>query len=274
MKKNKEFDNVLDECLERLLVKGETIEQCLQNYPEQAAELEPLLQTAMAAKEASAVQPRPEFRAEARYQFHSALSEVASQKSRSFFGWFPRWATVGTLVLGFMLMGSGTVAAAGYSMPDNPLYPVKLATEEVQLTLTPSDLGKAQLYAKLADKRVVEIIYMANKGDAQRIEVTTRRLDERLVMLASLASVTKERGAPKVLAPSSTPPEEAAVDSSTPTGANNRANLRRSVARHATDHPAALRAVLQKAPESAKPALRRAIAVSEAGYERALEALD
>ena len=280
MKKNKEFDNVLDECLERLLVKGETIEQCLQNYPEQAAELEPLLQTAMAAKEASAVQPRPEFRAEARYQFHSALSEVASQKSRSFFGWFPRWATVGTLVLGFMLIGSGTVAAAGYSMPDNPLYPVKLATEEVQLTLTPSDLGKAQLYAKLADKRVVEIIYMANKGDAQRIEVATRRLDERLIMLASLASVTKEGdapkegGVPKVLAPSSTPPEEAAVDSSTPTGANNRANLRRSVARHATDHPAALRAVLQKAPESAKPALRRAIAVSEAGYERALEALD
>ena len=34
---SREFDNILDECLERLLVKGETIEQCLQSYPEHAA---------------------------------------------------------------------------------------------------------------------------------------------------------------------------------------------------------------------------------------------
>ncbi len=57
MKKGKRFDNVLNECLERLL-KGETIEQCLQSYPEQAAELEPLLRTALAAKRVSAIQPR------------------------------------------------------------------------------------------------------------------------------------------------------------------------------------------------------------------------
>ena len=60
MKKTKEFNNILDNCLERLLVKGETIEQCLQSYPEHASELEPLLQTAMATKKALAVQDRPQ----------------------------------------------------------------------------------------------------------------------------------------------------------------------------------------------------------------------
>ena len=50
--------------------------------------------------------------------------------------------------------------------------------------------------------------------------------------------------------------------------------LRKIVARHAVDHPAALRAMLGKAPESARPALLRAIAISEAGYEKALRALD
>ena len=59
MKKRKEFDNILDECFERL-IKGETIEQCLASYPEQAAELEPLLQTAQVTKKATAVEPRPE----------------------------------------------------------------------------------------------------------------------------------------------------------------------------------------------------------------------
>ena len=103
MRTNKEFDNILDECLERLLIKGETIEQCLQSYPEQAAELEPLLRAAIATKEAAAVQPRPEFRAEARYQFRLALQKLASKRSHFSFGWLPRWATVTALVLVIIL---------------------------------------------------------------------------------------------------------------------------------------------------------------------------
>ncbi len=51
-KKTEEFNNILDDCLERLLFKGETIEQCLQSYPEYAADIEPLLRTAMATKQA------------------------------------------------------------------------------------------------------------------------------------------------------------------------------------------------------------------------------
>ncbi|MDH5695484.1 MAG: DUF5667 domain-containing protein [Dehalococcoidia bacterium] len=283
MKTSKEFDNVLDECLERVLVKGETIEQCLQSYPEQAAELEPLLQTALVAKKASAIQPRAEFKARARYQFHSALQEAASRRSRPLFGWFPQWATVVTIVLVLMLVGGGTVVAADNSMPDELLYPVKLETERVWLILTPSDIGKAQLCARLADRRVAEIIYMANKGDAQQVELIAQRLDKRLVMLAVLASAVQAEGVPEMLAPA--PAEEAPPPAPPAPGkargsrdvyalTDNRAKLRMTVAHYAANHPQALRTVLEKAPESAKPALRRAIAVSEAGYKRALEALD
>ena len=128
MKTDKEFNNILNECLERLL-KGETVEQCLKSYPEQTAELKPLLETALAAKRASAIKPRADFKARARYQLRSALSETAPRPS---LGWFPRWATVTAIVLVLLLVGSGTVIAAGNSMPDSPLYPVKLATEEAQ----------------------------------------------------------------------------------------------------------------------------------------------
>ena len=286
MKTGKEFDNILNECLERLLVEGETIEQCLQSYPEQAAGLKPLLQTALVVKKASAIQPRAEFKARARYQFRSALQEVASRRSRPFFGWLPRWATVVSIVLVLLLAGGGTMAAAGNSMPDNPLYPVKLATEQVRLILTPSQIGKARLCAQLADRRVVEIIYMADKGDARQVELITQRLDERLVMLAVLASAQKVGEAPRALAPlpSEGAPEEAPPPAPPPgeawggrdvySQADSRAQLRMAVARYAVNHPAALRAILEEAPESAKPALRRAIAVLVAGYKRALEALD
>ena len=64
--KRKEFDNILSDCLERLLEGGETLEQCLARYPEQAAALRPLLETSLVARQASAVSPRPEFRTRAR----------------------------------------------------------------------------------------------------------------------------------------------------------------------------------------------------------------
>ena len=264
------------QCLERLLVKGETIEQCLQSYPEQAATLKPLLQTALATRKAAAIQPRAEFKAKARYQFRSALQEAASPRSRPFLGWLPRWATVVTIVLAVLMVGGGTVAAASYSMPDNLLYPVKLATEQVQLTLTPSDIGKAKLCAKFADRRVAEIIYLANKGDAQQVEVTTQRLEKRLVMLARLTSALEVAEAPMILesAPPPRQPDEAESSKEIHGDKNNRAKLRATVANYAINHPAGLRAALEKAPESAKPALRRAINVAKAGYERALKALD
>ena len=180
----KEFDNILDECLERLLIRGETLEQCLRRYPQQAVELKPLLETALAAKEAVAVQPRPEFRARASYQFRAALQEKATPKRRFLFGWMPQWATALAIVLVLLLAGGGTVAAASNSMPDSFLYPVKLATEEVQLALTPSQVDKAELCASFADRRIAEIVYMAEQGDAYQIDLITQRLDDDLEMLA------------------------------------------------------------------------------------------
>jgi len=275
MNKNRKFNDILDECLERLLAKGETLEQCLQSYPEQAAELKPLLETALATKRASAIEPRSEFRATARYQFHSVLQTIESK--RPFFSWLPRWATVVAMVLAILLAGGGgTVAAAAGSMPDESLYPVKIASEQVRLALTPSLLGKAELYANLADKRVAEIIYVANKGDARRGELTTQRLNYVLTRIAVLVSAQmEEAGIKRTPLPA---PAFVAPDESTENGkginiqANNRAKLRLALARYAINHPARLRAVLQGAPEPTKSALRQAIAISGAGYEKALKA--
>ena len=276
MKKSKEFDDILNECLDRLLLKDETVEQCLVSYPEQADELKPLLQIAVATKRVSTIQPRPEFRARARYQFHSALQEIEAKRSRPFFRWLPQWATAVAVVLVLLLAGSGTVAAASDSMPDEPLYQVKLATEQAWLTLTFSDMGKARLGAVLADRRVAEIIYMAGKGDAHRVEVVTQRLERCLAMMAMLASAPEAEGAPRELieeAPAAAPEETKGRGGPFVEG-NDRARLRMRVAHFAVNHPAALHAALRQAPEAVKPALLRAIAVSEAGYEKALEALD
>jgi hypothetical protein len=285
MRQEKEFDNILDDCLERIVLGGETMEQCLGRYPQQAAELKPLLETVLAVKKASAVEPRPEFKARASYQFRAALGEKAAPKSRPFFfGWLPRWATALAIVLVVLLAGGGTVAAASNSMPDSILYPVKLATEKVQLAFTISPLGKAQLCADLADKRVAEIIYMAEKGDAEQVEAVTRRLEARLATLAELASelegeegtdmfmITSEGGseaAPEV-PPVTMVPEEGGGHKQ----AQDRSGFKLTVADAATNNQAVMRAMLDSVPESVREALREAIAVSENGYAKVLEALE
>ena len=196
MRKSREFDDALNECLERLLAQDETVEQCLNAYPEHAEALRPLLETALAAKEATAIQPRPEFRDRARYQLHSALRELEPKRSHSFFSWRwrPQWVTALATALAILLAGSGTVAAASGSMPDEPLYPVKLATERVQLTLTTSSLGKAELYAKLADRRVAEIVRMADESKPEKIALTAQRLNNHLTEMANLASAQEVVG--------------------------------------------------------------------------------
>jgi len=356
MKNDKELANIFDECLERILTGGETVEQCLASYPGHAAELEPLLQTALSAKETLDITSRPGFRERARHQILTELRDVAEREQRRFslFGWQPCWATAAIAVLVLLIASSGTVAAAGNSMPDQPLYPVKMATERARLVLTPS--GKAEYYAKLVDRRVNEIVSMAEKGKLERVEKTTERMNNQLMAIAVLVST--EEGAPGVLtappavpevvpaptevtseapmmlvepeelepgavmappppeiaitapappqlkageprkgkpeitaAPTRPVPEKAPVLAPAPAAVpepegeaeeeededetlDRRGRLRVVVAKNAIRHPAVLRAALQRVPESARPALLRALEASNIEYEKLLQFLE
>ncbi len=282
MRKSREFDNILDECLESLLTEGATVEQCLQRFPKHADELKPLLETALATRKASTIKPSPDFRDRARYQFHSALQEMGRRKSGVFFrwGWQPRWATVAATVFALFLAGGSTVAAASGSMPDDPLYPIKLATERVQLAFTFSAVGEAELHAKLADKRVAEIIHMAKENKPEQIERTAQRLVTDLTKIALLSS-PREVTSSIAMAPAA---EEAPVAEEAPLltqragggkeahdKVDRRARLKEIIMHQADNNTARLHALLETAPESAKPALQRAIALSETGYKKALE---
>jgi hypothetical protein len=295
MKKRK-FNDILNECLERVLNKGATVEQCLDAYPDYATELEPLLRTALAAQDAATTRPRPEFRERARYQFQAALREMAARKSPIHFSWQPRWAVAVISVVVLLLAGSSTVAAASSSLPDEPLYPVKMATEAVQLKLTFSDLGKAELYVKFADRRVAEIVKMAEKGNVAQVERITWYLNDQLVAVANLglpggegslmmaapvpttvpATATATMTAPTITLPPAAP--------STATGKQHwdkmrekqeiRAKLREILEDSAAGNTEALQKALEKAPESVRDALRRALEDALANYEQAISNWD
>ncbi|MDD4859752.1 MAG: DUF5667 domain-containing protein [Dehalococcoidales bacterium] len=315
MNRAREFDNILDECLEQILTEGKTVEQCLAGHPEMANELRPLLETAYAAKQATAIKPSAEFRDRAHRQFQTAVYEAMEKRAhRSLFNWHPQWATVAASALIVVLLGGGgTVAAASNSLPDEALYPVKLASEQVRLVLTPTAMGKAGLYVKLTDERVAEIAKMAERGSSLYVDQTAERLNGHLSAIVALnspqgaapvavlmAPTTLSEGAekspaalPKPAAAARAPAKDATSEITSAAGesnlnatADNRTDskefnkldretrLKIIIARKAAVNREALEKALEKAPDSAKPALERAIAASEEGYRHALKSLD
>jgi hypothetical protein len=82
-------------------------------------------------------------------------------------------------------------------MPDSALYPVKLAAEEFQLALTHSDIDRTELNDSFANRRADEIVYLASKGDVDRVAVTTERLNTNLKNMTKLTGdeVEKSKGA-------------------------------------------------------------------------------
>ena len=244
----RDFDDILNQCVESMLA-GDSIEACLARYPEHARELEPLLRTAFATAQASHVEPRPEFRAAARQRLMTALAQRAERRRWRFslFGWQRRWAFAVTVALVILLSGTGTVFAAENSLPGDALYEVKMASEEVRLALTRGDLDRAKLEVAFAQRRIVEMEEMVGRGKPQMVDALALRLANHIERVERL-NISAQR--PRDV-------EE----------------LRTILERDGQRQLSSLDALLERAPERAKPVLRQTIEMTENRYQRALRAV-
>ncbi len=285
--KDKQLNTILDECLERILVDGETVARCLERYPEYAAELEPLLQTAVITSQAVDIQPSPEFKARARFQLRTEMARADEKRGRSIFAWQPRWAVVVVTVMVVVLLGGGTVLAAGSdnTIPGNPLYAVKLATENVRLALSSSDVAKAQVYDTLVDRRVAEIERLMDRGKTELAQRTLARLRSYLEKMSHLSPTGQSTIGPDITDNESVTPEEPSVkpevsfqDVATTVQAEERARLQVLWGRYIVNHPDEIRTMLEEASPAVKPALTRAIIDSVnsyvTSYQNALQELN
>lgn len=240
------LEKALALCLDRV-EHGESLESCLARYPEMARDLEPLLRTALLVRQVSRAAPRPEFMAAARQRLMaSARSAPARGRpwwrgSPRILGW--RWAAA-TASLLVVLLGWGTVAMASNSLPDETLYPVKIATEEVKLALTPGAVRKARLEIDLIEQRTREIADLVEMERTAEVERASQRLDIHLARLAAIAAAAEQ-------------------------GPAAQAELEALVEQRAAQQKAALQKALARAPDAAKPSVKKALESTEAGYQAA-----
>jgi hypothetical protein len=184
----RQLDDIFNECYERIR-SGESLKSCLKRYPKHAAELEPLLKTAFdIGRRASYIHPRPEFKHWARVQFEGRQHHARQQRQPAkpgLFSWRQSWSVAVAAVLIIVLTGSSTVIASSNAMPDEPLYPVKLATEDMRLAVAVSDTQKAQVHTQLAETRAVEVETMADQGKTEYAATTAAMLAKQLELANS-----------------------------------------------------------------------------------------
>lgn len=290
------FETIFNECLEKLLTGTETVEQCLQRYPNYAQELEPLLRTAVSVNKAVDIKPSPELKARVRYKLQLKMAEAGKPKRASWLSVQPRWAMSMMAVMLVFVLGGSAVLAADSSRPGSPLYPVKILTENISIKFAGSDVEKAELSMAFADRRVEEMNHVMESGrfnskDVEAIasryigyvdQVSSLSLGEQTAPLMGVAMMQAPSTAPAPEASATTPTEtqktlserapapeiteeDSAEVTSEPPPENVSAEgwdkLNRMIMYYAYSHPKQLEKWLEspKVPEQHKPAIRRMI---------------
>lgn len=169
------FDETLARCLSDIEAERLTIEDCLRRYPEHAAALSPLLQTALALRELPALNPSPAFVAAAPARMQNLIA--ARQQPPALVAAPRRWRLVfvklAAAVALAAIMLTGTAYAARDSLPDSPLYSVKRTVESVQVATARSDVKRSRVFVGQMDKRVAETVLLIRTGRLVRARETS-----------------------------------------------------------------------------------------------------
>ena len=246
------FPDVLNDCLDRL-AQGQSVDDCVTRYPRDRELLAPLLETATKARLLERIKPRPEFKAAARARLEQHLAQT--KRRWSIWGRLPIprapvWASA--LLVVFVVFGGGgggVVWASSGSTPDQPLYPVKLATEHVRKAVTFSSEGKASLEAQFADRRAEELAEMASKNKPERVQELTTRLNEHL-----------RRVPDAFIQPKALPGEPP------PTPYQARIEMQRRLRAQMVRNRQVIEHAYQQAPPSEQPQIYEALVSMEQGY--------
>ncbi|MBI5032789.1 MAG: hypothetical protein HZB51_19870 [Chloroflexi bacterium] len=155
-----------------------TVADCLNKYPQHAEQLAPLLELGSALLQLADVKPAPAFQ-------QATRARLLDLPRRPMPSRHPRFAFPGlalppfkvaavALVLLILVIGmsGGAVAASSESLPGSWLYPVKRASEQVQLFLETDPVNLANVHMQIANHRLSEAVALSQAGQEQLAQET------------------------------------------------------------------------------------------------------
>ena len=202
----KKFEDILVQCIEDIKAGRSSIEDCLDRYPSMREQLEPLLRIVLAIREPPDVKPSPAFKVKARVWL---MDYIHGGQAATKWLW-PRYnsqvkpipyrmrfsmaSVILAIVLTLSALGAGTAYASQASLPGDTLYSVKLATEQAGMMLVRDDVARAERALSFADKRVREMVALAEKGRPQDLDLAVEKYGYALNMTFAEIERAGDRG--------------------------------------------------------------------------------
>tara|TARA_B100000676_G_scaffold304913_1_gene358034 strand:+ start:3370 stop:4380 length:1011 start_codon:yes stop_codon:yes gene_type:complete len=196
------YNKILDECIDLILNQNYSIKDCLVKYPELQNDLSQdlLLATSVNEKFKRTINEETKtksktlllkkFNDKEKYQSIS-LNKISGKFVKAIPSIISRWSSIAAAILIFSTIGTTTlVSASSDSNPDENLYPVKRAVENMRLTLTFNSEKKNELRMGYSNKRIEEITSMANKGVFEKIEILQQDLEKNIEIISNNDSET------------------------------------------------------------------------------------
>jgi len=155
-------EDLLEYCLKELETGRKTVAECAALFPNvQGLEAQLLAVARLRRWEAPSLRPEASRRIETRLRQKMRASKSTAVPRRRISAL--RWTMPLALSVTLLFAMVGTVAASSDSLPGNPLYSIKRASETVQVILTPAS-EQATLYTALAQRRLDEVAALSQLG--------------------------------------------------------------------------------------------------------------
>lgn len=168
-----------EDILEKVLAGELTRQEAIEQRPDMEDRLTVLGDLASELRRLPHHQPDPEFRHRARMHLLRHIRDTEKNQSRwrrfpPQLGGLPLWSSrVAAVVLASGALTAGVSFASASALPNDTLYPVKRAVEQVQVAVAVSDEAKANAYLHVADRRAAEIATVAGDINEGRLQGLT-----------------------------------------------------------------------------------------------------
>jgi len=179
----KEPEQELEEALQEL-EGGKSVNEILKAHPEYSEEVRDLLTLSANIREIPHPLPREEL-------LVKTLARIAQKGPRRTF-WPALWKPAFAFAT-FVIVFFGVASISVGSVPGTMLYPIKVATERIRLTLAWTPEQKAEIRLELSDRRLHELLQQAADNKAIDTRLLARTLSEAQHALDAAAQLPESR---------------------------------------------------------------------------------
>ena len=193
--------NALEICLQ-VLEQGDDIDAALTRFPDLAAELRPILEASLNARQlaGSAVSDEAQRRGRARLLQRAVELRESKRAPRRTWIFTLRPVAVVLMLAFFFLSGTGLVRASSTSLPGDNLYPVKRTWEDVRLLFVSTDEERDFLELEYENERLEEVNELLVHGRTETVSFigyVTNQSDGQWTVAGVPVTVSGETNLPK-----------------------------------------------------------------------------